>query len=212
MDSEFIAIIAAPPCSTYSISRFIGDPRAADGGAPVVRTRREPSGLLSPSKGHRRELDAANALTKRTVMLLAAAQQVGTQWVLENPADRGDPNDAKLFINADHAPLWITPEILALRKACNAGFATFPMCAFGAPWQKYTSLMFSAGFDTFLAPLSQLMCDHDRHELPAGGKHDKGAWRSPAAAAYPPNFNYFLARAVLSLRVLEYPLMSGYVH
>ena len=86
----------------------------------------------------------ANTISIRTAALLTAAHLVGTQWILENPADRGDPDLSHLWLHEDHGPLWLMPEIRALRRACGASMATFPMCAFSAPWQKYTSLMYSA--------------------------------------------------------------------
>ena len=48
--------------------------------------------------------------------------------------------------------------------------------------------------------LAKLACAHDRHEQPAGGRDASGEWSSAAAAAYPPGFNYFISRAVHSLR------------
>ena len=38
---EFLAILAAPPCSTFSISRFMHSPTSADDGPPPVRVRKE---------------------------------------------------------------------------------------------------------------------------------------------------------------------------
>ena len=195
--SEFLAIIAAPPCSTFSISRFI---KAQDGrGAPRVRSRKHIRGLPDVSPKHRRELRNANDLVTRTVALLAAAQLVGTQWMLENPADRGDPNERHLWLHDDHGPLWLMPEILALRKTSKASLVTFPMCAFSAPWQKYTSLLYSAGFDVWMDPLRLLKCNHSSHKMAAGGLDDDGNWASGPAAAYPADFNYYLARAVSNL-------------
>ena len=91
------------------------------------------------------------------------------------------------------------PTIIHLQRACSARLVTFPMCAFGAPWQKHTSLMFSAGFEPYLSSLSTLTCKHTKHDEPAGGRNAKGIWSSHRTAAYPPNFNYYLAKAVLSL-------------
>ena len=54
-NGEFLAIIAAPPCSTFSISRFMHSSASPDGGPPVVRTREHIDGLPSPPPGHARE-------------------------------------------------------------------------------------------------------------------------------------------------------------
>ena len=44
VDGTYAAIIAAPPCSTFSISRFFSAKSASDGGPPPVRTRTEIEG------------------------------------------------------------------------------------------------------------------------------------------------------------------------
>ena len=63
---EFLAIIAAPPCSTFSISRFMHSPSSSDGGPPIVRTRGEHiEGLPSLPPGHARETRRANRIVRR---------------------------------------------------------------------------------------------------------------------------------------------------
>ena len=193
----FLAIIAAPPCSTFSISRFIDGSKGE--GAPVVRTRSHIRGIPKIDPKHRRELVLANSIVARTASLLAAAHQVGTQWVLENPADRGDPTAHRIWLHDDHGPLWEMPEIKALIRVCSASRCTFPMCAFSSPWQKYTTLVFSAGFEEWLAPLNKLVCEHASHAEPAGGQDASGEWLSARAAAYPADFNLYLARAIAAL-------------
>ena len=193
---EFLAIFAAPPCSTFSISRFI---EADGGGAPPVRSRSHIRGLPDVPAKHRKELLMANSIVARTVMLLAAAQLVGTQWAIENPADRGDPAKHRLWLHDQHGPLWLMPEVIALKKTCLASSATFPMCSFGAPWQKHTTLLYTPGFEAWFSHLDQLECTHKSHDQPAGGKDENGHWLSARASAYPANFNYYVARAVRSL-------------
>ena len=73
------------------------------------------------------------------------------------------------------------------------------MCAFSSPWQKYTTLVFSAGFDAWLTPLRKLSCEHAGHAEPAGGQNTDGEWQSARAAAYPADFNLYLARAIAAL-------------
>ena len=195
--AEFLAIIAAPPCSTFSIARFI---TAKDGrGAPRVRTRQHIRGLPRVSPKHLKELRNANAIVARTVSILSAAHSVGTQWILENPADRGDQSRPELWLHDEHGPIWEMPEMKALQRICGARLVTFPMCAFSAPWQKYTSLLYSAGFEAWLEPLDRLRCTHSTHAEAAGGLNDSGEWASGRAAAYPADFNLYLARATSAL-------------
>ena len=196
LSGEFVAIFAAPPCSTFSISRFI---KADGGGAPPVRSRKFIRGLPNVPPKNKKELLLANSIVARTVRLLAAATTVGTQWACENPADRGDPSSHRTWLHDDHGPLWLMPEVRALIKTCDASCSTFPMCSFNAPWQKYTTLAFTPGFDSWFKPLSDLRCTHSSHAEAAGGRNDKGEWLSGRAAAYPSDFNYYVAGSSHSL-------------
>ena len=196
---EFIAILAAPPCSSFSISRHI-KPRDGSQGPEPLRLRNNPHGLTNLTGKRRRELIEANMLVQRTVAILAAGDQVGTQYILENPSDRGILSDGDLFIDEQHAPLWVYPPIVSLRKATEGRSVTFPQCAFGAEWQKFTTLMYSPGFEAWLGPLSALRCPHFTHAKAAGGaRKDDGTWSSLEAAAYPANMNFYLASTIRCL-------------
>ena len=195
---EFLAIIAAPPCSTFSIARFISSVHG-DGGPKPVRSRRHIEGLKNLTPSGRKQLLEANLLVKRTCALLIAGHLVGTQYIIENPSDRGDPREADIFLHEDHGPLWHMPAMLALERVAGGRRATFPMCAFDSPWQKFTTLAYSPGFESWIAPLSHLRCHHATHSAMAGGEHDGERWNSAKAAAYPPDFNLYLARCVAAL-------------
>ena len=76
---EFAVILAAPPCSTFSISRFF-DASTSDGGdrgPPIVRDADHPDGLpeseIDPA--HVKELRSSNLLLQRTVNLAIAARR-----------------------------------------------------------------------------------------------------------------------------------------
>ena len=142
---EFLAVFAAPPCSTFSISRFIRSPHSPDGGPPVIRRRcnGQVTGVKDCPAAHRRELKRANEIVARTCAILTAALEVGTEFALENPADAGDPNFPHRMIDPDHAPLWLMPEMLTLAKHGACRFATFAMCAFGVDYEKPTTIMLS---------------------------------------------------------------------
>ena len=70
-DGEFLAIMAAPPCSTFSIARFIHSPDSPDGGPQILRDRNHIHGLDKLSPGDRRGLDIANKITLRTIGTIA---------------------------------------------------------------------------------------------------------------------------------------------
>jgi hypothetical protein len=51
-----------------------------------------------------------------------------------------------------------------------------------------------------MSPLGKLRCEHSSHEQAVGGNLDsEGKWRSATSAAYPPEFNFFLARGITAL-------------
>ena len=113
-------LMAAPPCSTFSIARFIHSPDSPDGGPQILRDRNHIHGLDKLSPGDRRGLDVANKITLRTISLLAAAHAVGAEFILENPADRGDRKEPSLFISEQHGPrpnLASTPRVADSRDA-----------------------------------------------------------------------------------------------
>ena len=201
---EFLAIYAAPPCSTFSISRFNRSKDSPDGGAPIVRRRHSDQvmGAKDCPPAHLRELRIANSLISRTCTLLRAAVEVGTEFALENPADHGDPANTELFIHPDHAPLWVMPDIQQLATHASCRYATFPMCQFGAKYKKDTTLMFTPGLSRDLSDLGAIKCTHgSRHEERAGGEKINGVWNSAATAAYPAEFNLYIAQCINRLVV-----------
>ena len=200
VSGEFFAVIAAPPCSTFSVSRFFEAKSAKGGGPPPVRVRSHVLGRPDVDPKHARELSVANQVVERTCVLLDLARQAGAEFLVENPADRGDGRQSDLFITAEHAPIWLMPSVQSLAGRASTRLVTFPMCAFGAPWQKYTSIMYTPGLEHWMAPLAKLACTHSTHGRIAGGDVDaRGKWNSAEAASYPPSFSYYLARCVASL-------------
>ena len=193
---EYAVIFAAPPCSTFSISRFFESKASADGGPPIVRTRTHIDGARFVPPKHRAELERANNVVARTAALLLLAHRAGTEIAVENPCDRGDITKPGLFLHADHGPLWLMPAIRALADKTSAKFVDFAMCAFGAEWQKETTIMYTAGLDAWFDSLSQSTCEHSTHAKTAGGSKVNDKWNSGETAAYPPDFNSFVAQAI----------------
>ena len=201
---EFLAVFAAPPCSTFSICRFIKSPTAADGGPPVVRRRSggQVTGVNDCPPAHRREVKRANELIARTCSILHAAVESGSEFALENPADRGDVKNLETFVDADHAPLWLMPDIISLSTFASCRYATFPMCAFGVNYEKPTTLMYTPGLSKHLQDLDLLRCTHKhKHDGKAGGEKVNGVWNSAAAASYPAELNLWIAQALAALAV-----------
>ena len=197
---EFLAVFAAPPCSTFSVSRFM-PPRNGESGPPVVRKRKEIRGVKDVPRGHVRELGHANRIVARTTAILHAAASSGAEFILENPADRGDPAVPHLFEFPDHGPIWLMDEVLSLGRKHLARMCTFPMCELGGDFQKYTTLMYSRGFESAFNSLDKLRCSHPAgaHKPAGGHRLPSGEWASRESAAYPPDFNLFIADAVVRL-------------
>ena len=66
---EFLGIFAAPPCSTFSITRFQRSSSSPDGGPPVIRRRssNQVEGIKDCPAAHVRELKRANELISKHV-------------------------------------------------------------------------------------------------------------------------------------------------
>ena len=152
---QFDAVFAAPPCSTYSVARFF--PTDHGSGPPPVRSRAHIDGLPDVPASNRRELRRANEITRRTTILLRAAHSTGADFVIENPADRGNPADHLLFQVAEHGPIWLDQHMIELARACSTESATFAQCRFGGASQKYTTLWFTAGMAPYLRPLRGML-------------------------------------------------------
>ena len=135
--------------------------------------------------GDRRGLDIANKITHRTISLLSAAHAVGAEFILENPADRGNRMEPSLFISEQHGPIWQLPELQTLATQCGAATCTFAQCRFSADHQKFTTLMYTAGLAPILHGWDTLRCNHTFHVADAGGKLDTDGWSFRISAAYP---------------------------
>jgi len=205
-DREFFAIFAGPPCSTFSVSRFYKAKRTrqGDSGPPPVRTRAHPSGLQPPPAGHEQELRRANAIIDRLCRMLEAAHKVGTEFVVEQPADRGDPSSPHTFLFADHSPLWLYPAIQSLQQRTGGSTCTFAQCTLGADYQKYTTLLYSPRLQPWLSRWDDRRCTHHRHAKVAGGSQSSdGKWASRKSAAYPAAMNDGVAEFLLQARQLR---------
>ena len=75
---------------------------------------------------------------------------------------------------------------------------TFPQCALGGQYQKWTSLLFSVELEPSLSHLRKLTCTHSSHAKQAAGQDPDGEWKSAEAAAYPEAMNALLSDACMS--------------
>ena len=197
---DFVAVIASPPCTTFSVGRHMRCNALKDGGAKPVRNRDNITGLPGLSGAALLELRKDNTLVDRCVAILTAASSAGSEIVLENPADHGDRSNDHTFMNENHGPLWMYPPLVSFSELIDAELITFPYCALGTPYQKYTSLLVSPGIAPALRFLGELKCDHHKHESTAGGvKAADGTWNSRDTSAWPALLCSFVAQAVAGL-------------
>ena len=206
-NGKFRCVFAAPPCSTFSISRFFDykGKDDSDRGPPVLRDKDHILGRPDVAERHLTELRRANAVVHRCAAIIEAVADSGGSFVIENPACRSDPSNPITYMPqlSKHGSLWQMPEIKRIETKYAAETVTFAMCMLGSPWQKYTSLLFSPDLAPSLSYLSKLCCSHTKgeHQLLAG-KTDTGEWLSTKAAAYPPKLCQALAGALPPLSSL----------
>ena len=107
--------------------------------------------------------------------------------LIENPADRNDESMHHVHwaARAGHACVFETEELKAFQQASKAERITAPFCAFGAPVQKYFTVLATPGAAAVLAPIHGLVCTHARHEAHAYGTDAEGGRASTTTAPYP---------------------------
>ena len=183
---EFAILIMAPPCQSYSVAH-----------RPRLRSAEHPEGLPTVPSEWRRYLDKHNLITAFTFALADAAEAGGAMVMIENPAARSGPpvGEAAAYWHSkrDHGSMWHTA---AARRVPRPAF-TFAQCAFGAPVQKWTSVVASPDMAASLVGLGRRACQHgaQRHPQQAHGRDADGSARAERAAAYPRAMNAFLAAA-----------------
>ena len=183
---DYDVVFAAPPCESFSVAH-----------RPQLRSRRQAEGLHNAPPEWHAYLRKHNELAAWTTRLAEAAHDAGVLWAIENPADRGLRGSPAFWEGReDHAPLWIQRCVLQLAEQSAAASRTFAYCAFGAPHQKYTTIMHAAGWDE-LGALDSRQCEHglEQHAELLRGRTDTGESRAGRAAAYPDELNEFLAAA-----------------
>ena len=97
-----------------------------------------------------------------------------------------------------HGPLWLHPAITKLEQATACERITFPQCAIGADYQKYTTLTCSPAYAAQLRGLNKLKCNHKAHKQ-VGGDRMGNEWTSALSAAYPADLNLLLAQCSATL-------------
>jgi hypothetical protein len=154
---------------------------------------------LSPEE--RREVDVANKLVERSVTLARAIVSSGGHVLFENPPDRGDKESQDSMLRRlyqaeweNHAPLWLLRVMKAAKRDLNLREVTFPQCALGSKFQKYTTHGTHQRSRPFLTNSTYAIVDIRTVNL-ARGRDRARNWKSAEAAAYPAQMNAILAAA-----------------
>ena len=191
---EFFAAIIGTPCGTFSVARIPKPGLPADG-PPQVRSISHIHGLPGLSDYYRRQVEVSDVLVARSIAIARAVHARGGHFIIENPVTRSDPiTEHYRWRWRSHASLWMHPLVKELKLERWTRSVSFPQCALGGEFQKWTTLLFSVGFETPLRELGSLRCDHALHPKQASGLAD-GKWRSAEAAAYPAGMNAIVTHA-----------------
>ena len=169
-----------------------------------VRNREHHRGIPGLPRYAMAHTNQANTLAARSANIAYAVWLSGGSYVIENPVDRGNPDEVWYQPGwATHAPLWMMEEIRTLQRRTKSTKVSFPQCGFeGAKYQKWTTLLYSPEMEDTLGPLAKMECEHQKHAKVARGKKKKGGrkWKSAPAAAYPAQMNQILADAIQHAR------------
>ena len=186
----FHAVIASPPCSTWSRARFLGK------GPRPLRTRREPWGRtdISFTAFERLRLDLGSRLLLTAIQVVQAVCLAGGLGLMEHPADPGeDP----------YPSIWNLPEMASLLEETGGQVKLIDQCRYGAPSMKPTMIgIFGFYDDTRGLALERLRlrCNHHgQHQAVLKGRTEKGRpdFCTAAAQAYQPPLCAALAGVIL---------------
>ena len=180
-------VFVATPCESFSVAN-----------AGALRSKADPRGEGAPPE-FERYVRKHNAFARFTADVVLDAHRAGAQWAIENPADRGTRGAVAFWEEFEGAGcLWDMPEIAQATRAAQGRSQTFAQCAFGARYQKWTTLAYSEGLVGALRGLRRRGCAHEgqRHAEHAYGVGSDGQGKALAAAAYPAGLCRYLARAV----------------
>ena len=134
--NEFEALIASPPCNTYTRVMF-----ANSYGPQPMRTALHPMGFPWLTSLRRRTVQLANTLTDVTMRAaLAQANNVPGLIIIEFPEDLGAVVRGK-WAGQRPASLWQREEVDQLLKMKDIRTLGLRQCDFGTPFARPTRLL-----------------------------------------------------------------------
>ena len=188
---EFGVTYYGGPCATYSP---LHDPQ--------LRTVLEPRGMFyMPIEWHA-HVSHANDLWDTSALLAREQYDAGGEFIIEHP-QRRYLRGKRAYWGAVAARGVSTPgdmpSILALERDTGAVRIDLSQCAWGSPFQKFTTLLCSPRIAAKLAHMSLrrcALCDaYEAHKERAVGVFPDGSPRAAASATYPSEMCCEMARA-----------------
>ena len=193
------AVIAGPPCSTFSRARHGGG--SQDGPRPL-RSPEHPYGLrgVHLHEHEKNKVKEANYLALKILETLRLAHTKGVAFVLEQPAP--SPGVASMYHFEEAKALRALPGVTAV---------ALDQCMFGAASTKPTLLVtycvLTDGLDKKCVHVKQRQDYFDASGAPLSrwgahaplrGPSADGSFKTAAAAAYPAELNLTLAQRITS--------------
>ena len=191
-DGRVAALLAGPPCETWSAARTRPLPNVKRQPRPL-RSRQQPWGLSYLSNREYDQLDLGNQLLRVTILFLYVAYHTRVPAIMEHPATADDERMV--------ASSWLLDETRHLLARPGVDLVTFDQCMTGQISRKPTSLMCVHAptvRDVITSLPNRGRCNHGfgAHDALLGQNED-GTWRSAAAKTYPSDMCRRLATALL---------------
>ena len=192
LDCRVLAIIAGPPCETWSAARMTP---LKDGRSPIaLRSEAHLWGLPGLPLRLDEQVRVANALMQFSISAAFAAFITRTSYLMEHPS-------YPVWRAKEHpASCWLLPELAWLQRQEEVHLHTIDQGCFGAAFKKPTSLLaiHCAGLGVLLDNHPTRGRAHPQAFFPPMiGKDASGSWKTSAAKCYPPALCAFLAQAII---------------
>ncbi|CAK0863826.1 unnamed protein product, partial [Prorocentrum cordatum] len=201
-DGYFHAVIASPPCSTWSRARFLWK------GPRPLRTRLEPWGRsdMSFTAFERLRLDLGSRLLLSAMQAVREVCRAGGLGLMGRPADpEEDP----------YPSIWNLPEMACLLEEARGRINRIDQCRYGAPSMKPTMIVIFGFYDDALdlaADRLCLRCNHrGRHQTVLMGRAERGRpdFCTASAQACQPPLCAALAEVIIEAFARMTKEMSG---
>ena len=189
---EVVAVIAGPPCETWSAARFFPTLPNRDAAPPrPLRSLEAPWGRDNLTGRERQQVDLANHLLRATVVFMTLAHAAGVSGLMEHPAP------AHWVAAAPSS--WRLPEVQRLGAMPHSRMVRIDQCCFGALSKKPTTLL-CIHLETLPAALARMdnrgLCNHPGGHTTAIGRTATEDWRTSALKTYPRALCDLIAKAI----------------